>query len=142
MLRRWLPSIVLAAAAVLIGGVPLVNGRVNFSTVLAVLFLAFAVVLSPRGFPRSVTDAEAREASAADGRPIVYWRPGCPYCARLRVSLGRRASRLHWVDIWQDAAGAATVRSIAEGNETVPTVVTRSGSFVNPAPSLVRQLTP
>ncbi|XVV13680.1 glutaredoxin domain-containing protein [Actinoplanes sp. CA-131856] len=141
MLRRWLPSIVIAGVGVFLVGVWVSDGRIIAAVVMGVLLAACAIVLSPRGFPASVTDAEAREASARDGRPIVYWRPGCPYCARLRVSLGRRASRLHWVDIWQDPAGAASVRDITGGDETVPTVLTASDSFVNPAPGLVRRLT-
>ncbi|XVU26469.1 glutaredoxin domain-containing protein [Actinoplanes sp. CA-054009] len=141
MARRWLPSIVIAAVALFLVGVWLSDGRVIAAVVMGVLLAAAAVVVSPRGFPRSISDAEAREASARDGRPIVYWRPGCPYCARLRVSLGRRASRLHWVDIWQDPAGAASVRDVTGGDETVPTVVTAADSFVNPAPGLVRRLT-
>ncbi|GAA0488491.1 membrane protein [Paractinoplanes deccanensis] len=140
MVRRWGSSIVLAAAGLFLGGVLLAQGRVVSAVVVFVLFVAFAAVTSPPGFPRSVSDAEARAASARDGHAIVYWRPGCPYCARLRVSLGRRASRLHWVDIWADPAGAATVRDITGGDETVPTVVTPSESFVNPSPLLVRQL--
>ena len=83
---------------------------------------------------------EARESSALDGRPVVYWRPGCPFCMRLRASLGRDAGKLHWVDIWDDPAGAASVRAVAGGDETVPTVVAGDRSFVNPAPSLVRDL--
>ena len=99
-----------------------------------VFFLVFAglgVLVSPRAFPRSVTDAAAR----ADGRPIVYWRPGCPFCIRLRAGLGRDARRLQWVDIWSDPAGAASVRDVTGGDETVPTVVAAGTSYVNPAPA-------
>ena len=137
MLRRWLPAIVVATAAFALGGVQLARGALVPAALVFIVLLAIAVALSPRGFPPSVTEAEARAA----GGPIVYWRPGCPYCARLRVSLGRRAGRLNWVDIWQDPAAAATVRSLADGNETVPTLVTADAFFVNPAPGLVRRLT-
>ncbi|WP_250001079.1 glutaredoxin domain-containing protein [Actinoplanes sp. M2I2] len=140
MTRRWRPTVVLVAVGVL--------GAVLFatdgSTLAGVVFLAvvagLAVLVSPRAFPRSITDAEARAAQAADGRPIIYWRPGCPFCVRLRGSLARQADRYHWVDIWGDPDGAATVRSVADGNETVPTVVTTTRSYVNPAPQLVRSL--
>jgi mycoredoxin len=44
------------------------------------------------------------------------------------------------VDIWTDPAGAATVRGVTGGDETVPTVVTADRSYVNPAPGLVRGL--
>ncbi|RZT79279.1 mycoredoxin [Micromonospora violae] len=97
-----------------------------------VVFLLLALLLSPWAFPRSVSAAEAQRASAVDGRPIVYWRPGCRYCLQLRFSLGRLARRAHWVDIWHDPAGAAAVRATADGNETVPTVVLGDQTVVNP----------
>ncbi|SCL26747.1 mycoredoxin [Micromonospora pallida] len=102
------------------------------------LFAALAVLFSPLPFPRSVSAAEAQERGAVDGRPIVYWRPGCRYCLRLRARLGRDARTAHWVDIWRDAAGAAAVRRIAGGNETVPTVVVDGQPYVNPAPRWLR----
>ncbi|MCY1142945.1 hypothetical protein OWR29_33545 [Actinoplanes sp. Pm04-4] len=136
MTRRWQPAAFMVAIGVL-GGfwIGSYGGLVFFLVMVAV-----AVVVSPPAFPRSVTDAEARAAQAADGRPIIYWRPGCPYCLRLRGSLARRAGRYHWVDIWSDPEAAASVRAVADGNETVPTVVTVGESFVNPSPQLVRSL--
>lgn len=97
-----------------------------------VIFAVLAVLLSPLVFPRSVTAAQARERSAHDGRPIVYWRPGCRYCLRLRRRLGRRAGRVHWVNIWRDPDGAAVVRAVTGGDETVPTVVVDGEAVVNP----------
>src|SRR5690349_21401930 len=136
MTRRWQPTTFLVAVGVL-GGIWI--GSLPGLAFFLVLVVAAAIV-SPRAFPRSVTDAEARAAQATDGRPIIYWRPGCPFCLRLRGSLARQAGRYHWVDIWSDPAGAASVRAVADGNETVPTVVTPSESFVNPSPQLVRNL--
>jgi hypothetical protein len=72
--------------------------------------LGLAFVVSPLFFPSPLTAVEAQRRSADDGRPIVYWRPGCPFCMKLRLRLGRAGSRLHWVDIWRDPAGAAAVR--------------------------------
>jgi hypothetical protein len=132
MLRRWGLSIAVLACALAFA--------VFHQFVVAALFLLLAALVSPRAFPRSVTDAQAREASAGDGRPIVYWRPGCPFCMRLRAGVGRDAGRLHWVDIWDDPAGAATVRGVTGGDETVPTVVTAAESFVNPGVDVVRGL--
>ncbi|MBM2623455.1 hypothetical protein JIG36_48975 [Actinoplanes sp. LDG1-06] len=138
-MRRWRPSVVLLVAGILGGALLLRN-----STLAGTLFMAacalFAVLFSPPAFPRSVTDAEARAAQAADGRPIIYWRPGCPYCLRMRTSLARQAGRYHWVDIWSDPEAAASVRAVADGNETVPTVVAPGKSYVNPSPELVRNL--
>ena len=74
----------------------------------------------------------------ASGRPVViYWRPGCAYCARMRVRLGRTGRRAIWVNIWQDPDAAAFVRSINDGNETVPTVVIDGQPLTNPDPAPV-----
>ncbi|WP_405485686.1 glutaredoxin family protein [Nocardia sp. NBC_00511] len=69
---------------------------------------------------------------------IVYRRPGCPYCSRMRRVLNRHGIIHREVNIWEDPEAAAFVRSVADGNETVPTVVLRTGSgersWVNPNP--------
>src|SRR3954447_111009 len=141
MARRWGLSIGTFVLAVFFGATSLAAGNVGSGVALFLFFAVIAVIASPRAFPRSVTDAEARAGSAEDGRAIVYWRAGCPFCVRLRASLGRRAHRLHWVDIWADPAGAASVRAVADGNETVPTVITPDAALVNPNPEVVRALT-
>ncbi|WP_199432671.1 glutaredoxin domain-containing protein [Qaidamihabitans albus] len=64
----------------------------------------------------------------------VYWRPGCPYCSRLLGDLDRIGLPIRKVDIWQDTGAAARVRSVAGGNETVPTVVVGDDhAMVNPS---------
>lgn len=103
------------------------------------VLIVLACVLSPLVFPRSVGAAEAQQRSADDGRPVVYWRPGCQYCLRLRARLGRDARLAYWVDIWSDPAGAAAVRAVTGGDETVPTVVVEGQSFVNPEPGWLRE---
>ena len=140
MARRWGLSIGSLVLALFFGATLLSAGNVGSGVALFLFFAVIAVIVSPRAFPKSVTDAEARALTAADGRPIVYWRPGCPFCMRLRASLGRRANRLIWVDIWADPAGAASVRAVADGNETVPTVITPDAAMVNPNPEVVRAL--
>ncbi|WP_462417948.1 glutaredoxin domain-containing protein [Kytococcus sp. Marseille-QA3725] len=68
---------------------------------------------------------------------VVYWHPGCMYCARLRRHLGRRREGARWVNIWQDREAAAFVRSVNGGNETVPTVVLDGEPYTNPDPETV-----
>ncbi|RFZ08714.1 putative glutaredoxin.1 [Mycobacterium marinum] len=63
---------------------------------------------------------------------VVYWRPGCPFCWRLRRGLRRRGLPTREINIWTDPDAAAVVRSIADGNETVPTVVVGDVAMVNP----------
>jgi mycoredoxin len=67
----------------------------------------------------------------------LYWRPGCMFCLRLRLILRLRRLSVHQVNIWADPEAAAFVRSVADGNETVPTVVVDGHPMVNPAPSQV-----
>jgi mycoredoxin len=130
----------LAVGGVVVGGASLLAGSTVSGFGILAFFLIAAVLVSPRAFPRALTDEAARVASANDGQPIVYWRPGCPYCMRLRARLGRDARRLHWVDIWADPDGAASVREVTGGDETVPTVIAADRSFINPDVAVVRGL--
>ena len=115
------------------------RGSPGAAAALLLVFVLLAGVNSPLMFPRSIGALEAQRRSAVDGRPVVFWRPGCTYCLRLRIRLGRSARQLHWVDIWRDPAGAAAVRAVNEGNETVPTVVVAGQSHTNPDPEWVRE---
>ena len=67
----------------------------------------------------------------------VYWRPGCPYCTMLRRGLERLGITTIEHDIWSDPQAAAVVRSHANGNETVPTVVIGETGMVNPPAQVV-----
>jgi glutaredoxin len=69
---------------------------------------------------------------STDNAVSVYWRPGCPYCARLFHDLDRIGLTARKINIWDDARAAARVRSVAGGNETVPTVVIGDRAMVNP----------
>lgn len=62
----------------------------------------------------------------------VYWRPGCLFCAGLRRRLDAHGLDYEAVDIWEDEGAAALVRSVASGNETVPTVTVGPVALVNP----------
>ncbi len=62
-----------------------------------------------------------------------YWRPGCGFCMGLERGLGRAGIPLDKRNIWEDAEAAAVVRSVARGNETVPTVVVGEVALVNPS---------
>ena len=62
----------------------------------------------------------------------LYWRPGCPFCWRLEQALDKAKVPTTKRNIWEDSAAADFVRSVADGNETVPTVTIGTQSFVNP----------
>ena len=143
MPRRLLGPWLLSAA---VGGVGLVEG-ILFSAqgrplpaVLAIAVLGLiAWVVSPAAFPRSPSGRAVDEPAGAGGGIVVYWRPGCMYCLRLRSSLGRLARRATWVDIWADEDAAAFVRGVNDGNETVPTVVAENTVRTNPEVGWVRR---
>ena len=71
---------------------------------------------------------------------IFYWRPGCGFCSQLRHRLQAAGVALDERDIWRDDEAAAFVRSVARGNETVPTVVVDGQALVNPPAEKVLQL--
>lgn len=77
------------------------------------------------------------EPPRAGPKVTLYWRPGCVFCLRLRLTLRLHRLSVHQVNIWEDPDAAAFVRSVADGNETVPTVVIDGRPIVNPAPNQV-----
>ncbi|KOG10431.1 glutaredoxin domain-containing protein [Streptomyces viridochromogenes] len=143
MLRAWILPMLLVLSGSAVATGQIFTGNPGTAAALLLAFLALAGVNSPLIFPRSIGARDAQRRSAVDGRPVVFWRPGCKYCIRLRIRLGRSARQLHWVNIWRDPAGAAAVRAANDGNETVPTVVVAGRPRTNPDPEWVReQLSP
>lgn len=67
----------------------------------------------------------------------VLWRPGCPYCSRLRRDLAHAGVVTVERDIWADPDAAARVRAATGGDETVPTVIVGTRALVNPRLSQV-----
>ncbi|MFC7219288.1 glutaredoxin domain-containing protein [Streptomyces polyrhachis] len=139
MIRVWLPPLLVALCGTAVAAAMAAKGDPRGAGVFLPVFVLLAVVTSPLVFPRSISESEARRRSALDGRPVVFWRPGCTYCLRLRLRLGRLGRRAYWVDIWRDAAGAAAVRAVNGGDETVPTVMLAGHAYVNPDPGWVRE---
>lgn len=134
--RSWLPS----AAILVVAALVLTTGSFDPAPVLvAIVLAALAWVGSPLFFPRHVDDASARRDAETRGVPVVYWRPGCAFCVRLRAALGTRAGRAIWVNIRLDPDAAARVRSVNDGNETVPTVFVGDTARTNPDPRWVRK---
>ena len=138
VIRVWMVPLAFVACGTAIAANQVADGSVGGAVLLGLVFLVLAVAFSPLSFPRHVPAALARQRAAGEGRPIVYWRPGCQYCLRLRLRLLGRARHASWVNIWRDPDGAAAVREVAGGNETVPTVVLEGAAHVNPSPAMVR----
>lgn len=64
---------------------------------------------------------------------VVYWRPGCPFCMRLRLRLALTRLPYTAVNIRKDPDAASFVRLVADGDETVPTVTVAGHAMVNPS---------
>lgn len=53
----------------------------------------------------------------------LFWRPACGFCSMLRRDLESTDLPIVEVNIWDDPAAARIVQRLANGNETVPTVL-------------------
>lgn len=61
--------------------------------------------------------------AAVEATLVVYRRDHCPFCLRLEHGLQHAGVEYEARDIWSDDEAADYVRSVNDGNETVPTVV-------------------
>lgn len=114
-------------------------GDLLFAAGYLVLGLWIVWWVSPFRGGRTTTHEEILAMPEAQRPVVIYWRPGCGYCQRLKGALGQEGKKAHWVNIWQDDDAAAFVRSVNDGNETVPTVVIDGTPHTNPAATLVRE---
>jgi glutaredoxin len=118
--------------------ITMTGGTWGVGIVLTVFLLVLGWLVSPLLGPRSRDWATAQQLARTRRVPLILWKPGCTYCIRLRLALGRTGSRAVWVDIWADADAAAATRGLNHGNETTPTVLTSDGTYTNPRPSVVK----
>lgn len=84
--------------------------------------------------PSDQDPATGGDQEDAVGPPAVllYWRPGCGFCSSLTRNLDRIGLDYDAHNIWEDEDAAVFVRSVANGNETVPTVRIGDVALVNP----------
>ncbi|WP_420329987.1 glutaredoxin domain-containing protein [Serinicoccus sediminis] len=134
------------AALVVVLGLVVVDlgldGRPGWAVGYGVLALGIAWWTSPwRGRRGGSTQQEVAAMAQDDPRRdvVIYWRPGCGFCAMLKTRLGGLKDRATWVNIWEDEDAAAFVRSVNDGNETVPTVVMDGIPVTNPNPGRVKE---
>lgn len=133
---RWGSALALLVAGVALAVQGVRSGDMSFIVVCFTSFV-FAWWLSPlngRGGARHAEVDAAREHYPV----VIYWRPGCVYCMRLRGALGKAKDRATWISIWADEDAAAFVRSVNDGNETVPTVRIGEAVHTNPDPEIVK----
>jgi glutaredoxin len=136
---RWFPVLVLAALAVATLVSKGQDGDWLTGSIFAALLLAGAWAVSPLFGGRGATPWSSLRDRVGDGQVVIFWRPGCVYCLRLKATLGRNGRAAHWVNIWRDAEGAAFVRQHNHGNETVPTVLMGGGVLTNPDPRTINR---
>ncbi len=70
----------------------------------------------------------------------MYWRPGCPFCVNLERGLNSKGIAYAKRNIWEDPSAAEYVRSVANGNEVVPTVKVGKLVEVNPSVEQVEEM--
>lgn len=138
--RQWLGASAVAAGSVVVV-VNYIQGDVVFATILLVLLGGLLGVLvrwtRPRRGGAHISHAAA-QAAAGDGDVIVYWRPGCLFCDRLKLGLGSARRDVAWVDISADSEAAAFVMTYRDGDETVPTAVTGAGKMIDATPEAIK----
>lgn len=71
--------------------------------------------------------------SEAPDDVVIYWRPDCVFCLNLLARLVGTRLRYRKVNIYGNTEAKAFIRSVADGNETVPTVVVAGHAMVNPS---------
>lgn len=140
-MQRWFWVLFLAMAVWLASDLVREPSSWPITGSLVVLALAASWFFFPwrgsgRGTRKVRHDELMNEQSDAD-QVRIYWRPGCGYCARLRSVLGSAGERAIWLNIWADDSAAEFVRSVNDGNETVPTVVMDGMPHTNPDPETV-----
>jgi mycoredoxin len=80
-----------------------------------------------------VSDTSDNNTSENTPDIVMYWRPGCGFCAALERRMDKAELVFEKRNIWEDPEHAAFVRSVARGNETVPTLVVKGTAMVNPS---------
>lgn len=64
---------------------------------------------------------------------LVYYKPGCPFAARLRAGLTVARITYRLLPLRDNEDAAARVRDANGGNEVSPTVLVRTTCLTNPS---------
>jgi mycoredoxin len=129
-----LPGIAFGLSMVLSGSFWVAAGALVLGIVAARVILRRSVAALTND--QSVVPTE----HAVDGRieaVEVFWRPGCPFLEMLGRHLDEAGVPTNLRNISENPDDAAIVRSIADGNETVPTLIIGPVALVNPSARLV-----
>jgi glutaredoxin len=127
--RPWLlPALMVLVGLLFVYWGLIGRGPLNYVAAAILLFFTLRFVSTTQIQSRPVAGIDEHLAA---GGVVVFWRPGCQFCARLIRELGSEGRYIpHWVNIWDEPEAAARVRQYNGGNETVPTVLSADGHFV------------
>ena len=75
--------------------------------------------------------ATARGLVASD-HAVVFWKPGCVFCERLLLAVGKD-DRITWVNVWADKEANVEVRRLNGGDELTPTALVGERVLRNPS---------
>ncbi|WP_206537683.1 glutaredoxin family protein [Ilumatobacter nonamiensis] len=135
-MRRWYDRWSAPAAFALFAVLAATSFDPPASGIIVGLCLAAGLWWSPLRPGRHVDQASAAVRSGV----VIYWKPGCMYCAKLQRALPRAArEQVTWVNIWRDDEAAEFVMDLNDGNELTPTVIA-GGRRVEPDPGLIVEL--
>lgn len=128
-------------AGLIVAAINYAGGDFAFATILlAVLTILLGVLLwwtrPSRGGPHM--SHAAAQAAVGDRDVVVYWRPGCRHCDRLRLGLGTTRHHVSWVNILRDPEAAAFVATYRDGNHTVPTAVSGAGEMIDATAAAIK----
>jgi mycoredoxin len=70
---------------------------------------------------------------------IVYYRPGCPFAAKVRTKLMLARIPYRAIRFGEDADADAAARSVSDGNQISPTVRVGGQYLVNPPVREIRK---
>jgi mycoredoxin len=138
--RRWVGASGVMAALV-VAGINFIQGDVAFAAMLLVLLGVLSGVLfwlARRSREGPHTSHAVAQAAAGDGDVIIYFRPGCLHCDRLKLGLGRARHDVSWVNILKDTEAAKFVAGYRGGHEAVPTAVTGAGAMIDATPAAIK----
>lgn len=102
-------------------------------------------MMRPAKVPRLAQAAlrgAATSHSSAAFKPILYMKPGCPFCSNLAVWLASARLDTHFEWQWDSRENRALIDGkCANGKVTFPTIQHEEGKFMNETFDIMRKLT-
>jgi len=133
-LKSLVPGLLAVAALAVVLGIEDRREGIVVGVAGAVVVIALTVWFGRRGRHTSWSRATSL---LGQGQAVVLWKPGCFYCERLMLQIGRD-SRVTWVNVWQDEAAQHRVCALNGGDELTPTVLVGDDVLRNPTARQLR----